>query len=36
MIQDAVTIYKLIILYMLGRVDFPLTKGQVDEFIMEL
>jgi len=35
MIQDAVTIYKLIILYMLGRVDFPLTKGQVDDFILE-
>ena len=35
MIQDAVTIYKLIILYMLGRVDFSLTKGQVDDFILE-
>ncbi|MDD2970380.1 MAG: DUF4364 family protein [Lachnospiraceae bacterium] len=35
MIQDAVTIYKLIILYMLGRVDFALTKGQVDDFILE-
>lgn len=35
MIQDAITIYKLIVLYMLGRVDFPLTKTQVDDFILE-
>jgi len=35
MIQDAVTIYKLIVLYLLNRVDFSITKGQVDDFILE-
>ncbi len=35
MIQDAITIYKLIVLYMLGRVNFPMTKTQVDDFILE-
>ena len=28
-------LYKLIILYMLNRVDFPLTKAQICEFILE-
>ncbi|MDD2971112.1 MAG: DUF4364 family protein [Lachnospiraceae bacterium] len=32
--QDAITIYKLIVLYMLNRVDFNLTKTQVDDFIL--
>ncbi len=35
MIQDAITIYKLIVLYMLGRVNFPMTKTQVDNFLLE-
>jgi len=33
--QDAITIYKLIVLYMLNRVNFNLTKTQVDDFILE-
>ncbi|HCH97696.1 MAG TPA: DUF4364 domain-containing protein [Lachnospiraceae bacterium] len=33
--QDPLTLYKLIILYMLQRVDFPLTKAQISDFILE-
>lgn len=33
--QDPLTLYKLIILYMLNRVDFPLTKTQIGDFILE-
>ena len=29
------TLYKLIILYMLNEVDFPLTNSQISEFILE-
>ena len=29
------TLYKLIILYMLNEVDFPLTNSQISEFIRE-
>ena len=32
---DALTLYKLIILYMLDRVDFPLTNSQISEFILD-
>ena len=32
---DALTTYKLIILYMLDKVDFPLTNSQVSEFILD-
>ena len=35
MIQDPHTLYKLIILYMLNRVSFPLTKSQVGDFVLE-
>lgn len=35
MTQDPLTLYKLIILYMLNRVSFPLTKAQVGDFILE-
>ena len=35
MTQDSLTFYKLIVLYMLNRVDFPLTKAQVGDFILE-
>lgn len=35
MTQDPFTLYKLIILYMLNRVTFPLTKAQVGDFILE-
>ena len=33
--QDPLTLYKLIVLYMLDRVDFPLTKAQISDFILE-
>lgn len=33
--QDPLTLYKLIVLYMLNRVTFPLTKAQVCDFILE-
>ncbi len=33
--SEAFTLYKLIVLYMLGKVDFPLTNGQISEFILE-
>ena len=29
------TLYKLIILYMLDKVDFPLTTSQISEFILD-
>ncbi|MFI3238693.1 MAG: DUF4364 family protein [Lachnospiraceae bacterium] len=35
MIQDKLTLYKLIILYMLNQIDFPLTTSQISEFILE-
>lgn len=35
MAQDPLTLYKLIVLYMLDKVDFPLTKAQVMDFILE-
>ena len=33
--SEAFTLYKLIDLYMLEKVDFPLTNGQISEFILE-
>lgn len=35
MLQDPLTLYKLIVLYMLNRVTFPLTTAQVSGFILE-
>ncbi len=35
MTQDPLTLYKLIVLYMLNRVTFPLTKAQVMDYILE-
>ena len=35
MMQDPLTLYKLIVLYMLNRVTFPLTKAQITDFIQE-
>lgn len=35
MTQDPLTLYKLIILYMLDRAAFPLTKAQVYDFILD-
>lgn len=32
--RDALTLYKLIVLYMLSKVDFPLTKTQIYDFIL--
>lgn len=29
------TLYKLIVLYMLNKVDFPLTNSQISEFILD-
>ncbi len=33
--QEPLTLYKLIILYMLDRVNFPLTSAQVGDFILD-
>lgn len=33
--RDPITLYKLIVLYMLSRVDFPLTKAQISDFMLE-
>lgn len=35
MLQDPLTLYKLIVLYMLNRVTFPMTTAQVSDFILE-
>lgn len=35
MTQKSFTIYKLIVLYMLDRVTFPLTRAQISDFILE-
>ena len=35
MTQDPLTLYKLIVLYMLNRVTFPLTRNQITDFIQE-
>lgn len=33
--SDTFTLYKLIVLYMLDKVDFPLTNSQISEFILD-
>lgn len=33
--SDALTLYKLIILFMLDKVDFPLTNAQLSDFLLE-
>lgn len=33
--QESLMLYKLIILYMLDKVSFPLTQSQISEFILE-
>ena len=33
--QDVLIFFKLIVLYMLNRAAFPITKAQVAEFILE-
>lgn len=35
MAHEPMTLYKLIVLYMLDRSSFPLTKAQIDDFILE-
>ena len=35
MMQDPLTLYKLIVLYMLDKAAFPLTKTQVSDFVQE-
>lgn len=35
MTPEALTLYKLIVLYMLNKVSFPLTNAQISEFIIE-
>lgn len=35
LLKDLLTLYKLIVLYMLSCVDFPLTKAQIGDFILE-
>ena len=35
MTQEPMTLYKLIVLYMLDRVSFPLTRAQIDAFILD-
>ena len=35
MTPDPHTLYKLIVLYMLSRVDFPLTRTQISDFVLE-
>lgn len=35
MAMDTNTLYKLIVLYMLDNLDFPLTNSQISEFILE-
>lgn len=32
---EPLTLYKLIILYMLKKVNFPLTNGQISDFVLE-
>ncbi|MBR5247353.1 MAG: DUF4364 family protein [Lachnospiraceae bacterium] len=34
MLHDPLTLYKLIVLYMLNRVSFPLTTAQISDFIL--
>lgn len=35
MLQNPLTLYKLIVLYMLNRVNFSITLAQISEFILE-
>lgn len=33
--SESFTLYKLIVLYMLNKLDFPLTNSQISEFILD-
>ncbi len=35
MLQDPLTLYKLILLYMLNRVNFPMTAAQISDYILD-
>ena len=35
MIQEPETLYKLMILYMLNKVNFPLTNSQLTQFFLD-
>ncbi len=35
MLEDSLTLYKLIVLHMLSRVKFPLTTAQISNFMLE-
>ncbi len=35
MLQDPLTLYKLIVLYMVDRADFALTTAQISDFMLE-
>ena len=35
MLKDPLTLYKLIVLYMLNRVSFPMTTAQVSDFMLQ-
>ena len=35
MLEDTLTLYKLIVLYILSRVTFPITNAQVSDFILQ-
>lgn len=35
MVQEPLTLYKLIILYMLDKVSFPLTNSQISNFVLD-
>ena len=35
MLQDPLTLYKLIVLYMLDRVNFPMTTAQISDFVLQ-
>ena len=36
MLSDPITLYKLMILYMLAHVNFPLTNSQLTDFFLDL
>lgn len=35
MLEDTLTLYKLIVLYILSRVTFPLTNAQISDFLLQ-
>ena len=35
MVSEPLTLYKLMVLYMLKRVNFPLSNGQMSEFFLD-